>query len=112
MLKTIEGNRTLTRQNLLAAIYDSCPLLSRAQARKIFDATFAELADALVRGEPVKLRKFGTFSLRAKRQRIGRNPKTGVEAVIHARTVLPFHPSPILVARVNGQAVEDIADWS
>ena len=74
--------RTFTRHDLRATIYQCCLTLSRAEARKIFNETFDELADALVRGEPVKLRNFGTFNLRAKRQRTGRNPKTGVEAVI------------------------------
>ena len=56
--------------------------LSRAEARKILDATFDEISEALLRGESVKLRSFGTFNVRAKRERIGRNPKTGVEATI------------------------------
>lgn len=102
MLKIVEQTQSLTRQDLRAAVYDCCPQLSRAEAREIFDATFDELAAALLRGESVKLRGFGTFSLREKRQRMGRNPKTSVEAVISARKVLTFHPSPALVARVNG----------
>ena len=102
MLKILEQGQTLTRQDLRAAVYDCCPQLSRAEAREIFDATFEELAAAILRGESVKLRGFGSFNLREKRQRIGRNPKTGVEAVISARKVLTFHPSPSLVARVNG----------
>lgn len=110
MLKITEGNRTLTRRALRAAIYDCCPQLSRAKARDIFDATFEELAGAILRGEPVKLRNFGTFSARDKRERIGRNPKTGVEAVIRARKVLTFHPSPALVARVNGETSERLDD--
>jgi len=102
ILKIVEQTRTLTRQDLRAAVYDCCPQLSRAEAREIFEATFEELAVAILSGESVKLRGFGTFSQREKRQRIGRNPKTGVEAVISARKVLTFHPSPALVARVNG----------
>lgn len=102
MLKIAELTQTVTRQDLRAAVYGCCAQLSRAEAREIFDATFEELAVAILRGESVKLRGFGTFSHREKRQRIGRNPKTGVEAVISARKVLTFHPSPALVARVNG----------
>jgi integration host factor subunit alpha len=59
----------------------------------------------LLRGESVKLRSFGTFNVRAKRERIGRNPKTGVEATITSRRVLTFKASPVLVAYVNGDAV-------
>jgi integration host factor subunit alpha len=102
MLKTVESTQTITRQDLRAAVYDCCPQLSRAEAREIFDATFDELSAAILRGESVKLRSFGTFTLREKRQRMGRNPKTGVEAVIRPRKVLTFHPSPALVARMNG----------
>lgn len=58
MLKIVEQTRTLTRQDLRAAIYDCCPQLSRAEAREIFDATFEELAVAILRGESVKLRGF------------------------------------------------------
>jgi integration host factor subunit alpha len=54
MLKIVEQAQTLTRQHLRAAVYDGCPQLSRAEARQIFDATFDELAAALMRGEPVK----------------------------------------------------------
>ncbi len=98
-----EENRTLTRAALREAVYSSCPNLSRAEARKLLDATFEEISEALVRGERVKLRSFGSFKVRAKRERIGRNPKTGVEAPITPRRVLTFKASPVLVAVVNGE---------
>jgi integration host factor subunit alpha len=66
-----------------------------------------EIADALVRGEAVKLRSFGLFSVRAKRERIGRNPRTGVEAPIKSRRVLTFKPSPVLCASVNGVLIAE-----
>ncbi len=62
-----------------------------------------EISHALVRGETVKLRSFGLFSVRAKRERIGRNPRTGIEVPIKPRRVLTFRPSPVLVASINGQ---------
>jgi integration host factor subunit alpha len=66
-----------------------------------------EIADALVvRGEAVKLRSFGLFSVRAKRERIGRNPRTGVEAPIKSRRVLTFKPSPVLCSAVNGAPID------
>jgi integration host factor subunit alpha len=108
--KKSEGVRTFTRYDLRVAIYRYCPTLSRAEARKIFDETFDELSDALVRGEPVKLRNFGTFNLHAKRQRTGRNPKTGVEAVISARRVVTFRPSPVLLKRINQEAADCLPD--
>ncbi len=94
--------RTTTRADLLNAVYDCCKGLSRAQARDIFEMALDEISEALVRGEPVKLRSFGLFSVRAKRERIGRNPRTGIEVPIKPRRVLTFRPSPVLVASING----------
>ena len=95
----------LTRAALREAVYACCPGLSRAEARKILDAAFEEISGALLRGEQVKLRSFGTFNVRQKRGRLGRNPKTGVEAEICPRRVLTFKASPVLIAHLNGFAV-------
>ena len=95
--------RTSTRADLLDAVYAACPSLSRAQARDIFEMALDEVSDALTRGESVKLRSFGLFSVRAKRERIGRNPRTGIEVPIKPRRVLTFKPSPVLLNLVNGQ---------
>ncbi|MFY9832860.1 MAG: integration host factor subunit alpha [Methylocystis sp.] len=107
-----DGNSgaALTRAALREAVYGCCTALSRADARKILDATFDEICDALTRGEQVKLRSFGTFNVREKRGRVGRNPKTGVEAPICPRKVLTFKASPVLVARINGDIVPDEAE--
>jgi integration host factor subunit alpha len=99
--------KTATRADLLDAVYGACPALSRIEAREIFEMALDEIADALVRGEAVKLRSFGLFSVRAKRERIGRNPRTGVEATIKSRRVLTFKPSPVLCASVNGVLIAD-----
>ena len=99
-----DNRKTATRADLLNAVYSSCPTLSRAQAKQIFEMALAEIADALVRGEAVKLRSFGLFTVRAKRERIGRNPRTGVEVPITPRRVLTFKPSPVLAATVDGSA--------
>ena len=106
MSKVVNNGRTTTRADLLEAVFAACPTLSRAQARTIFEMTLEEIADCLDRSESVKLRAFGAFNVRAKRERIGRNPKTGVEAAIKPRRVVTFKPSPVLVARVNGYALE------
>jgi integration host factor subunit alpha len=99
--------RTVTRADLLDAVSTCCPALSRAEARAIFEMTLDEVAGALTRGETVKLRAFGLFSVRSKRERIGRNPRTGVEVPIKPRRVLTFKPSPILIARLSGVAESD-----
>lgn len=104
------ARKTATRADLLDAVYLSCPSLSRAQARQIFEMALEEIAAALERGESVKLRSFGLFSVRSKRERIGRNPRTGIEVPIKARRVLTFKPSPVLAGSVNGIAVHDKAD--
>ncbi len=98
-------SKTATRADLLDAIYESCRTLSRAQARDIFEMALEEISDALVRGETVKLRSFGLFAVRSKRERIGRNPRTGIEVPIKPRRVLTFKASPVLVAAVNGKTI-------
>jgi integration host factor subunit alpha len=102
--------KTTTRVELLDAVYDACPSLSRAQARDIFEMTLEEIVSTLLRGEAVKLRAFGAFNVRSKRERVGRNPRTGVEAKINARRVLTFKASPTLIARVNGVAPAEDQD--
>lgn len=102
--------KTATRADLLDAIYESCRTLSRAQARDIFEMALEEISDALVRGETVKLRSFGLFAVRSKRERIGRNPRTGIEVPIKPRRVLTFKASPVLVAAVNGRSIRPEAD--
>ena len=96
--------RTATRADLLDAVAGKCPSLSRSEARGVFEMALEEMAGSLTRGEPVKLRSFGLFSVRAKRERIGRNPRTGAEVPITPRRVLTFKPSPVLLAEVNRQA--------
>ncbi len=98
---------TVTRENILNAVYDAYRGATRARARELFEMTLEEISAALVRGETVKLRSFGLFSVRAKRERIGRNPRTGVETPIKARRVVTFRPSKALVALINGESAND-----
>jgi integration host factor subunit alpha len=100
-------NKTTTRADLLEAVYGCCPSLSRAQARDVVEMALEEICTALERGETVKLRAFGAFSVRSKRARVGRNPKTGEEFPITARRVLTFRPSPRLIGAVNGEDIDD-----
>ena len=103
-------NRTLTRQDLLHAVYVAGPGLSRVEAKQIVETALEEICAALERSEAVKLRAFGTLSIRSKRPRVGRNPKTGAEYPISARRVLTFKPSPRLVAAINGEVLSDEDD--
>jgi integration host factor subunit alpha len=63
-----------------------------------------------VRGETVKLAGFGTFTVRKKAQRIGRNPKTGVEVIINARRVLAFKASALMKTRINAKPTRLVSD--
>lgn len=90
---------TLTRADLAETINRKMGL-SRAESQALVEAIIDKMSDALAAGENVKISGFGSFVLRDKRERIGRNPKTGVEVPITPRRVLTFRPSQILKARV------------
>ena len=105
-----DNERTLTRTELRQVLFACCPSLSRQDVSKVLDGFFEEVGEALARGESLKLRSFGAFKVRSKRGRAGRNPKTGVEAPITPRRVLIFKASPVLVGRVNGEAINDEAE--
>lgn len=98
--------RTITRAELAEAVYRRVGL-SRKESAVLVQSVLSEIAAALCRGEPVKLSSFGSFLVRDKKERIGRNPKTGIEAPISERKVLSFKPSSVLRARVNGSEVPD-----
>jgi integration host factor subunit alpha len=74
--------------------------LSRNECAQLIETVLQSISDALVAGETVKISSFGTFSVRSKGQRIGRNPKTGEEVPISPRRVLSFRPSHLLKERV------------
>ena len=91
---------TITRAQLGEAVYQEVGL-SRNESAELLEAVLSQISDALGRGETVKISSFGTFSVRQKGQRIGRNPKTGEEVPILPRKVLVFRPSQVLKNRVN-----------
>lgn len=93
------GNRTLTRMDLTEAVFREVGL-SRNESAQLVESVLKHISDALVRGETVKISSFGTFSVREKSERIGRNPKTGEEVPIHPRRVLSFRPSHLMRDRV------------
>lgn len=94
---------TLTRADLSNSVYREIGL-SLSESTQLVDTVLDEICNALAAGKSVKLSSFGTFKLRRKKQRIGRNPKTGVEVPITPRTVLSFNASNILKGAVNGGA--------
>lgn len=94
------GN-TLTRSDLSEAVYREIGL-SRNESSQMVERILARISDALVDGENVKISSFGTFAVRNKGPRMGRNPKTGDEVPIDPRRVLVFRPSHIMKERVNG----------
>jgi integration host factor subunit alpha len=103
------ASRTVTRVDLAEAVYQQVGL-SRKESAALVEMVLGELANSLVEGDAVKLSSFGSFVVRHKGERIGRNPKTGVEVPITERRVLVFKPSNVLKARINGQTVEDSDD--
>ena len=105
----LTAQRTVTRVDLAEAVY-RCVGLSRKESAILVESVLEELADALVGGESVKLSSFGRFLVRTKSERIGRNPKTGIEVPITQRRVMVFKPSNVLKARINGLAVADDED--
>jgi integration host factor subunit alpha len=92
--------KTITRMDLIEAVYRRVGL-SRMESAALVELVLKEITDCLERGETVKLSSFGCFVVRKKRQRIGRNPKTGKEVLISPRNVMVFKPSPILKQSIN-----------
>ena len=92
--------KTLTRQDISEALYRDVGL-SKHESALMLETVLEHISNALSNGEIVKLSSFGTFTSRKKRERIGRNPKTGVTATINARRVISFKPSKLMKARIN-----------
>jgi integration host factor subunit alpha len=95
--------KTVTRAQLSESVYHEVGL-SRSESANLVEAVLDRIADSLVRGESVKISSFGSFTVRSKGRRIGRNPKTGEEVPILPRRVLVFRPSHILKERINAGA--------
>jgi integration host factor subunit alpha len=91
---------TVTRAQLSEAVYQEVGL-SRNESAELLEAVLCQISNALSGGETVKISSFGSFSIRHKGQRIGRNPKTGEEVPILPRKVLVFRPSQVLKNRIN-----------
>ncbi|CAA6603300.1 Integration host factor subunit alpha [Rhodospirillaceae bacterium LM-1] len=92
--------KTITRAQLSEAIYEEVGL-SRNESAALLETVLEEMSLALAKGDTVKISSFGSFSVRSKGQRVGRNPKTGTEVPILPRRVLVFRPSQLLKSRIN-----------
>src|SRR5215203_1749 len=97
--------KTVTRTDLGEAVCQKVRL-SRAESARLVEGVLREISDTLAAGEDVKLSGFGNFLVRSKGERVGRNPKTGVEVPIDRRKVMVFKPSDNLKAHMNGEAIE------
>ncbi|MFV0490716.1 MAG: integration host factor subunit alpha [Pseudorhodobacter sp.] len=93
------NSKTLTRVDLSEAVFREVGL-SRNESAQLVESVLQHVSDALASGETVKISSFGTFSIRDKNARIGRNPKTGEEVPISPRRVLTFRPSHLMKDRV------------
>lgn len=94
------AGKTYTRLDLTEAVYREVGL-SRNESAELVESILSHVSNALVDGETVKISSFGTFAVREKGARMGRNPKTGEEVPIEPRRVLVFRPSHILKDRIN-----------
>ena len=92
--------KTTTRSTLSEAVFKNVGL-SRNESASLVDTVFLEILQSLIKGDDVKISSFGTFIVRRKKERIGRNPKTGEEVPITARSVVTFRASNVLKSRVN-----------
>src|SRR5471030_948454 len=102
------AGHTVTRAQLTEAVYQEVGL-SRNESAELVESVIAEISDALERGEMVKISSFGSFAVRRKGQRIGRNPKTGQEVPISTRRVLVFRPSHTLERLTNHTPAQSVA---
>ena len=93
-------DKTTTRSTLSEAVFNNVGL-SRNESANLVDTVIIEILSSLIKGDDVKISSFGTFIVREKKERIGRNPKTGEEVPITARSVVTFRASNVLKSKVN-----------
>ena len=94
------SNKTLTRADLTEAVYEEVGL-SRNESASLVEQVLDEVSESLIAGGNVKISSFGSFLVRSKNGRVGRNPKTGEEVPIEPRRVLVFRPSQVMKERIN-----------
>jgi integration host factor subunit alpha len=96
----VAQGKTVTRAQLSEAVYQEVGL-SRNESADLVESVLNEISDSLIKGDTVKVSSFGSFYVRQKGERVGRNPKTGEEVPILPRRVLVFRPSHVLKDRIN-----------
>tara|TARA_A100001035_G_C27595970_1_gene414193 strand:- start:393 stop:707 length:315 start_codon:yes stop_codon:yes gene_type:complete len=96
-------DKTTTRSTLSEAVFKNVGL-SRNESANLVESVFNEILKSLISGDDVKISSFGTFVVRQKKERVGRNPKTGEEVPITARSVVTFRASNVLKSRVNSKS--------
>ncbi|MBK6897326.1 MAG: integration host factor subunit alpha [Alphaproteobacteria bacterium] len=96
------SERTMTRADLAEAVYQEVGL-SRNESADLVEVLLNEISNTLIAGNNVKISSFGSFTIREKGQRVGRNPKTGIEVPISPRRVLVFRASHVLKDRINSR---------
>jgi len=98
------SRNALTRQDIALAIHGRVTGVSRREAKRLVDCVIDEMVATLISGESLKLHDFGSFLVREKHERSGRNPRTGAPVPIEARRVVVFKASPNMKATVNGES--------
>lgn len=96
------GHSTVTKADIVEKVYEKIGF-SKKEASELVELVFNSLKENLEKGEKVKISGFGNFLVRAKNERVGRNPQTGESIKISARRVLTFRPSQVLKAMLNGE---------
>ncbi|MCB1680670.1 MAG: integration host factor subunit alpha [Rhodospirillales bacterium] len=94
------SGRTITRADLAEAVYQEVGL-SRNESADLVEVLLNEISNTLISGDNVKISSFGSFTIREKGERVGRNPKTGIEVPISPRKVLVFRASHVLKDKIN-----------
>jgi integration host factor subunit alpha len=100
---------TVTKADIVEKVYQKIGF-SKKEASELVEMVFNQLKDTLCVGEKVKISGFGNFVVRAKKERVGRNPQTGDQIKISARRVLTFRPSQVLKAILNGEDATGIVE--
>jgi len=100
---------TVTKADIVEKVYQKIGL-SKKEASELVEMVFDQLKNTLQKGEKVKISGFGNFLVRAKNERIGRNPQTGEQIKISARRVLTFRPSQVLKAILNGEDASKVVE--
>ena len=97
----------MTKAEIIDAVYEKVGGFSKKEAAEVVEAVFDTMKDVLAEGEKIKISGFGNFVVRAKQERIGRNPQTGAPIPISARRVLTFKPSQVLKTVLNPHRTDE-----